>query len=305
MLKFRRLFLGSTNINFVRVGKIFFRVFIIEMILFVIIAAFIATNYISLNLSIDFTGGTLYEIPTTKPIETEQIELIIEELTLDVTRYESINNGESYRFRTVEGTISAEQTVLNELSIFFDIPEKDINFQRVGPTFGDEISRLGLRALVIFVLFISLLITYRYQIRYALIALIALMHDLLFCVSVYVLIGIEITPSTIIAVLTVLGYSLYDTVVIFDKLRDSQSKSKDSRSTIDSINKTFNEVLMRSINTSLTSIIPIASLIMVGNYLGLQGALQDFAIPLLIGMLSGTYSSIFVTTPFITKFFSN
>ena len=99
-----------------------------------------------------------------------------------------------------------------------------------------------------------------------------------------------------------LGYSLYDTVVIFDKLKDSTKKSKQANISKEVINSTFNEVIMRSINTSFTSIIPVLSLIIVGNYLGLQGALSDFAIPLLIGMISGTYSSIFVTLPFISKF---
>ena len=125
------------------------------------------------------------------------------------------------------------------------------------------------------------------------------------CVSIYILTGIEVTPATIIAILTVLGYSLYDTVVIFDKIKDNSAKIKESKISSSVMNLTFNEVLMRSINTSITSIIPIASLILVGNYLGLQGALTDFAIPLLIGMFSGTYSSIFVTAPFISKLLTN
>ena len=122
------------------------------------------------------------------------------------------------------------------------------------------------------------------------------------CISIYILISIEITPATVIAILTVLGYSLYDTVVIFDKLKDSTSKVKESNISIKTMNNTFNEVIMRSINTSFTSIVPVLSLILVGNYLGLQGALADFALPLLIGMISGTYSSIFVTAPFISRF---
>ena len=127
------------------------------------------------------------------------------------------------------------------------------------------------------------------------------MHDLLLTFSVYVVLGLEITPSTIIALLTILGYSLYDTVILFDKLKDSQKSFKRDTLTSEILNKTFNEVLMRSINTSFTSAIPIISIILIGNYLGIEGNLSDFAIPLLIGILSGTYSSIFVTVPFLSK----
>ena len=183
----------------------------------------------------------------------------------------------------------------------FDIPDADIDFQRVGPTFGDEITTKGIQALIIFLTLVVLLISYRYEFKYSLIALIALTHDLLLVFSIYVLLGLEITPSTVIALLTILGYSLYDTVILFDKLNDSIKSSKYSYLTDGSLNKTFNEVLMRSLNTSITSAIPIASILFLGNYLGLSGTLSDFALPLFIGILSGTYSSIFVTVPFLAK----
>ena len=168
-----------------------------------------------------------------------------------------------------------------------DLPDENIDFQRVGPTFGDEITSKGLRALIIFLTLVVLLISYRYEFKYSLIALIALTHDLLLVFSIYVLLGLEITPSTVIALLTILGYSLYDTVILFDKLNDSIKTSKFSYLSEDSLNKTFNEVLMRSLNTSITSAIPIASILFLGNYLGLSGTLSDFALPLFIGILSG------------------
>ena len=164
-----------------------------------------------------------------------------------------------------------------------------------------DITEKGIRALVIFLTIIALLISLRYEYKYSFIALVALLHDLLLTFSIYVLIGLEITPSTVIALLTILGYSLYDTVILFDKLSDSQKAFKLNNLNKDVLNKTFNEVLMRSINTSLTSAIPIISIIIIGNYLGIEGNLADFAIPLLIGIVSGTYSSIFVTVPFLSK----
>ena len=297
-----KLFLGNTSIDFYKLSKKFYNIFIIEMIIFILIIILTLSNILMLNLSIDFTGGTLYEVGNNANKSTSEIENFINDLELNVTRYESLNDGDMYRFRTGDGTIEQENSVLADLSNFFITSKEEIGFQRVGPTFGSEISSQGLRALAIFIAFISLLISYRYEFKFAVVALIALLHDLLMCVCVYILISIEITPSTIIAILTVLGYSLYDTVVIFDKLKDKATKSKQSKISKEVMNSTFNEVIMRSINTSLTSIIPVLSLIIVGNYLGLQGALSDFAIPLLIGMISGTYSSIFVTLPFISKY---
>ena len=149
--------------------------------------------------------------------------------------------------------------------------------------------------------FIVLLISIRFQFRYSIVALIALIHDLLICTTIYLLLNFEITPSTVIALLTILGYSLYDTVILFDKLRDSQRMNKESNLSVKTLNKTFNEILMRSINTSITSAVPIASILFLGNIIGLSGTLTDFALPLFIGIISGTYSSIFVTIPFLSR----
>ena len=183
----------------------------------------------------------------------------------------------------------------------FNIDSNEIEFQRVGPTFGQEITSSGIRALVIFLSFIVLLISIRFQFRFSIVALVALLHDLFICTSIYLLLNFEITPSTVIALLTILGYSLYDTVILFDKLRDSQRLNKESDLSIKTLNKTFNEILMRSINTSITSAVPIASILFLGNIIGLSGTLTDFALPLFIGIISGTYSSIFVTIPFLSK----
>lgn len=301
MSKVSNIFLGNTSINFESASKRLLRLYILEAIIFTIIILLTVSNIISLNLSIDFTGGTLYEVQNNLNRSDKEVQAFSSEIKLPVTRYESIDGGDYYRFRTVEGSIEEENFVLNQISNYFLTPTEGIDFQRVGPTFGDEISNQGVRALIIFLLFITTLISLRYQFKFAIIAILALLHDLLMCICIYILLGIEVTPATIIAILTVLGYSLYDTVVIFDKLKDNSTKLKESKISVNVMNTTFNEVIMRSINTSITSIIPVTSLLIVGHYLGLQGALTDFAIPLLIGMVSGTYSSIFVTSPFITR----
>ena len=300
---FKNLFLGTTNIDFKNLGSKFYKIFVIEFILFIAILLSSIFGLTQLNLSVDFTGGTTYQLDAN--YSDEDINDVMNNTILKVARYQTFDNSNTIIFRAIESTQEKESELLNYLSSKFDVEKNEIEFQRVGPTFGAEITDKGVRALIIFLSIIALLISFRYEYRYSLIALVALMHDLLLTFSIDVLIGLEITPSTIIALLTILGYSLYDTVILFDKLKDSQRTFKRDNLTSEILNKTFNDVLMRSINTSLTSAIPILSIIFVGNYLGIEGNLSDFAIPLLIGIVSGTYSSIFVTVPFLSKIIKN
>jgi len=299
----KRLFLGTTEVNFINVGKTFYKFFIVEVILFVSVITLSLFGLLNVNLSVDFTGGTTYQLDA-KYTDTD-IEEVMSSNLLDVSRYQTFDNSNSIIFRATENTQEKETEFLFYLSNKFQVPDEEIDFQRVGPTFGEEITEKGLQALIIFLSLVVLLISYRYEFKYSLIALVALTHDLLLVFCIYVLLGLEITPSTVIALLTILGYSLYDTVILFDKLKDSIKTSKFSYLSVESLNKTFNEVLMRSLNTSITSAIPIASILFLGNYLGLSGTLTDFALPLFIGILSGTYSSIFVTVPFLSKIINN
>ena len=296
---FKRLFLGTTNVDFQKLGSRFYKIFIIEFILFITIILSSLFGIFTLNLSVDFTGGTTYQLSTT--YTDNDINDVLNNDILQVSRYQTFENSDTIIFRAIESSQEIETELLNYLSDKFNVATSEIDFQRVGPTFGQDITEKGIRALVIFITIIALLISIRYEYKYAFIALVALLHDLLLTFSIYIVIGLEITPSTIIALLTILGYSLYDTVILFDKLKDSQRTFKIGTLNKEVLNKTFNEVLMRSINTSLTSAIPIISIIFIGNYLGIEGNLSDFAIPLLIGIISGTYSSIFVTVPFLSK----
>jgi len=300
---FKKLFLGNTQINFYKLGNIFYKIFLLEIIIFATVILMTFTGVLSLNLSVDFTGGTTYQFDSN--YSPSDINDVMNSDILEVSRYQTFENSNSIIFRATEATADKEAEFLNYLSNKFNVPDSDIEFQRVGPTFGSEITQKGLRALFIFLGFIVLLITYRYEFKFSLIALIALIHDLWLCLTVYLLLNFEITPSTVIALLTILGYSLYDTVILFDKLNDSKKIKKLNNLNVETLNITFNEVLMRSINTSITSVIPIASILFIGNYLGLSGALTDFALPLFIGILSGTYSSIFVTIPFLSKIIKN
>ena len=227
---FKRLFLGTTKIDFKDIGPRFYKIFVVEMLIFGAILIASLFGVLSLNLSVDFTGGTTYQLDT--EYSDNDIAEVLGNAILEVSRYQTFENSNTLIFRAVESSQENETEFLNYLGNKFDVPTGEIDFQRVGPTFGQDITEKGIRALVIFLTIIALLISLRYEYKYSLIALVALLHDLLLTFSIYVLIGLEITPSTVIALLTILGYSLYDTVILFDKLSDSQKAFK-----LNSLNK--------------------------------------------------------------------
>ena len=181
-------------------------------------------------------------------------------------------------------------------------PVDSVSFTSIGGSWGSDVSSKAIRALVIFLLVIVAFISWRFEWKMAVAALLALFHDLIVTAGVYSLAGFEVTPSTIVAILTILGYSLYDTVVVFDKLEENTAMyATTGRMTYqDSANLAMNQVFMRSLNTSLATLLPVTALLVVGAGLLGAGTLKDLALALLVGILSGTYSSIFVATPILS-----
>jgi preprotein translocase subunit SecF len=179
---------------------------------------------------------------------------------------------------------------------------EETTFEAIGTKWGGEITDKAIRALVIFMVVILAFISWRFEFKMAVAAIIALIHDLAITAGIYSLVGFSVTPSTVIAILTILGYSLYDTVVVFDKVEeDTALYARTGRMTYqDSANLAMNQVFARSLNTSLTTLLPVASLLIVGA--GLAGAetLEDLALALFVGILAGTYSSIFIATPVLS-----
>ncbi len=182
----------------------------------------------------------------------------------------------------------------------------EISFAFTSSSWGDDITQKALRALVIFLIVVAIFISIRFEWRMAVAALAAMAHDVLLAVGVYTVFQFEVTPATVIAFLTILGYSLYDTIVVFDRVQENEGKYASVRMPYaDIVNISMNQVLMRSINTSISSILPVVSLLIIGS--GLLGAvaLQEFALALLVGMLAGVYSSIFVASPLLATLRSN
>ncbi|HEX3980792.1 MAG TPA: protein translocase subunit SecF, partial [Acidimicrobiales bacterium] len=176
-----------------------------------------------------------------------------------------------------------------------------ISFNDVGPTWGGQVTSKAIEALIVFFIAVTLYISVRFEFKMAVAAIVAVIHDILVTVGIYSLAGFQVTPDTVIAVLTVLGYSLYDTVVVFDRIRDNaKGLGASGRITYsEMVNLSMNQTLARSINTSLVAIIPVLSVLVVGSFLLGATSLQDFGLALVIGLTSGAYSSIFIASPLL------
>ncbi len=193
------------------------------------------------------------------------------------------------------------QDVTAELARLTGTPASEITVDTVGPSWGQQISEKARTALVVFLIAITIFITIRFELKMAIATVAALFHDLLLVVGVYALLGFPITPATVVALLTMLGFSIYDGIVVFDRV-DENTKLLSAKSKItysEMANLSLNQVLMRSLNTSITSLLPILSVLIVGSFVLNASTLEEFGLALFLGLLSGAYSSIFIATPLL------
>jgi len=265
-----------------------------------ILVSIIALVFLGLNYSIDFTGGTLIEFRLSNDVTVEQVrDLLGQDPYARESAEVQIVGGDQVSIRTSALTdlTAGERTQLFEaLAEQAGISPDDISAQVVGPTWGEQISRQAVIGLVVVLLAITLYITLRFEWKMAVGAMVAMVHDVLITAGVYALTGREVSPPTVIAILTILGFSLYDTVVIFDKVKENtESTALLGKDTYEGVaNYSMNQVLMRSVNTSLVVVLPILSLLLFGG-----DTLKDFAFAMLVGVVTGAYSSIFVATPIL------
>ena len=253
-----------------------------------------------INYSIDFTGGTQLVMDDPAGASVADVRDVLAKAPYDRADAEvQLVGGSRISIRTTALTdLTADQrtALIADLATVTGVTPDDVNQQVVGPTWGGQISRQALIGLVIVLIAISLYITVRFEWKMAVGAMVALVHDLIITAGVYAVIGREVAPATVIALLTILGFSLYDTVVIYDKVKENtETPALLAKKTYEEVaNDSMNQVLMRSVNTSLVVVLPIASLLFFGG-----ATLKDFALAMLIGVLTGAYSSIFVATPLL------
>lgn len=269
-----------------------------------LIVSLAALGLRGLNLGIDFKGGSTYELPRgTGSVAVAEDVLHREGVAEPVVQRLTSNGQDRLRITTPVQTQPQVESTITALSQRLGVKVDDVTNSTVGPTWGSEISRKALQGLIVFLVVVSLYLAFRFEWRMALAALLALVHDLLITVGVYVLVGFEVTPATVIAVLTILGFSLYDTVIVFDRVRElTRGLSATSKVTYaGAANQALNQTVVRSLNTSFIAVLPVASLLFIGAFVLGAGTLKDLALAQFVGLLAGTYSSIFIATPLLVQ----
>ncbi|WP_336923174.1 protein translocase subunit SecF [Aquipuribacter sp. SD81] len=256
-----------------------------------------------LNLGIDFTGGSQFQIAEVEgEVDTIAAAEAVESV-LGPTEVQASGIGDGgIRVRT--GQLTTEETgqVAAALAEQFGVGEDEVTSDFVGATWGQEVSQRALQGLVIFLVLVGLVIAVYFRTwKMAVAALVALVHDIVITVGLYALIGLEVTPSTVIGFLTILGYSLYDTVVVFDKVRENTEDvfEQNDSTYAEEANRAVNQTLVRSINTSVVALLPVAAILFIGALLLGAGTLLDLSLALFIGIAVGTYSSVFLATPLL------
>jgi preprotein translocase subunit SecF len=260
-----------------------------------------------LNPSIDFTGGAQFQGPLNGH-SVADVRSAVSSTGVVPQIADTTGKGSNLRFEVQTKTLSnadvnkVQDALVSHLGI--TNPNKDLSITTVGSTWGGQITRKAVLGLVIFLIAVILYLSVRFEWKMALAAIIALIHDLIITAGIYSLSGFEVSPSTVIALLTILGYSLYDTVVVFDKVRENTAGiAGGSRMTFSqSANLAVNQTLVRSINTSIIALLPVLGLLVIGAGLLGAGSLDDLSLALFIGLASGAYSSIFIATPLLCDF---
>ena len=254
-----------------------------------------------LNLSIAFKGGAKIEYTFKTPVTVPEVTSTLSQFGRGDAEVQIVNGNQvSIRTSALSALgLNRPQLLLDALAKQGGISVADINQQDVGPTWGKEISRKALIGLIVVLLAITVYIAFRFEWKMAAGAQIALLHDLIITAGIYALVGREVTPETVIAILTILGFSLYDTVVIYDKIQENtESPAMISRLGYTGVvDRSLNQVLMRSVNTSLVVLLPILSLLLFGGQ-----TLKDFAFAMFVGVMTGAYSSIFIAAPILSIF---
>jgi preprotein translocase subunit SecF len=294
----RRLYRGETNIDFVGYRK---RWYVISaVIILVCLASIIFRGF---NFGIEFDGGSQFKVPVKPGVTLQDVRGAVEGQGIDVASAQSAGAGatQQYVIRTPSLGDDQRTATLSSIAKVAHVSQGDIGLNEVSSSWGGQVTNKALVALVVFLVVVGVYIWIRFEQKMAIAALGALAHDLVLTAGIYSIVGFEVTPGTVIGLLTILGFSLYDTVVVFDRVdENARGLLGSSRYTYaEAANNAVNQTLMRSINTSLIGLLPVAGLLFVGAGLLGVGTLKDLALVLFVGMLTGAYSSLFLATPWL------
>ena len=275
----------------------------------VMLISILSLVIIGIKPSIDFKGGTQITITGNTSISQAASIMAKQGLGGDASVIQTVGSGSSKALRITTKTLasdandakdSQEFKVLQALQTGLHVGTPSVN--EIGATWGGQITKKAVESLLVFLVVVVIYLSIRFQPKMAVAAIVALIHDLIITAGIYSLVGFEVSPATVVALLTILGYSLYDTVVVFDKVRENTAGiGAGSRLTYsEAANLAINQTLVRSINTSIIALLPVAGLLFIGVGLLGAGTLKDLSLALFIGLATGAYSSIFVATPLLT-----
>jgi preprotein translocase subunit SecF len=293
-----RLYRGEVSVEFVARQRLWYSISGAILVISVV-----ALTVFGLNFSVDFKGGSVYQFTAGHSTIAQVRQTVSAAGGGDDAIVQKITPlggaGAKWQVQTHPLTVKQQNSVQAAISHRFGVAQNAISVTSVGASWGSQISQKAAEALIAFLVVIVIYLSIAFEWKMAVAALIALAHDIVITVGVYALAHFQVSPASVIGLLTILGYSLYDTVVVFDKVRENTAGLlASSRSTYSqAANQALNQTLVRSINTSLIALLPVASILFVGaGFLG-AGELKDLALVLFVGMLSGTYSSICIATP--------
>jgi preprotein translocase subunit SecF len=292
----RQLYQGTNSFDLSRLWKVSLPLAAATTLIAVVLV--LARGF---DLGIEFQGGGMWEAPV-EDLTVAEARDALGGVGLADARVQLVNDADGQTYLRVQAGAEAldrqgEVTAL--MAELAGTTVDGVSTTTVGPTWGDEITGQAVRAMLYFFVAVAVYLSWRLEWRMAAGALASVLHDLALTAGIYSLFGFEVTPATVIALLTILGYSLYDTVVVYDKILEYQANTARAGSMAypDLVNAATNRVLMRSLNTTITTLIPVVSMLVVGSFLLGGATLRDFSLALFIGLLAGAYSSIFVAAP--------
>ncbi|MBE6476554.1 MAG: protein translocase subunit SecF [Propionibacteriaceae bacterium] len=301
---FHKLYTSQFAIDFVGRRRLWYAISIA-----LILISLLAVAVRGLNLGIEFTGGSVFTVPVSQVGDDTVSQVrstVIDSGVPDVSGAQVTTVGDN-SIRVQTRSLSTEEVVQLRQALAGQeegVTSDDVTYQLIGPSWGSQITVKAIQALVVFLVLVGVMIWIFFRNwRMSVSALLALAHDLIVTVGLYALIGFTFTPATLIGLLTILGYSLYDTVVVFDKVREKTVNiTKQNRTFSDAANTAINDVLVRSINTTLLGVLPVLALLIAGVvFMGGDGPLADLGLALLLGMVAGAYSSLFIATPLFSQ----